>query len=343
MPLPARHHVKFSRAPRGETFRFAVPQPLPIFRGVSADARQPISATTRLCAVYGHPIKHSGSPAMHNAALSQLGLNWRYLAFDVPPEKLREALSGARAMGFLGVNLTVPHKLLAVEMMDELDASARHWGAVNTVCFETRDTSGNWVPVAQVPADAVNDVRLHGFNTDADAIAHSINIDLAMEPRSSRVLLLGAGGAGRTAALRLAEEPVHSLWLVNRTEDKAAAIAAEIEERYPDVEVQVGYPDTPVDIVINATSLGLRAEDPLPLDTSRFPLHQADAVFDMIYRPAETPLLLAAHAAGCRVTNGIGMLVHQGAAALEIWSGKPAPVEVMREALIASVYGPTHA
>jgi shikimate dehydrogenase len=319
--------------------RFALPRLLPIFPRVSAAARQPISALTRLCAVYGHPIKHSGSPAMHNAAMAELGLDWRYLAFDVPPEKLRNALEGARAMGFLGVNLTVPHKLLAVEMMDALDESAKLWGAVNTVRFETRDAAGDWVPLANVAPDAVNDVRLHGFNTDADAIVHTITTDLAMEPRSARVLILGAGGAGRTAALRLADEPVHSLWLVNRTEDKAVALAAEIEERYPDVEVHVGYPDTSVDLLINATSLGLKAEDPLPIDTSRFALHQADAVFDMIYRPAETSLLQAARAAGCRTTNGIGMLVHQGAAALEIWSGRTVPVETMRAALIASIYG----
>ena len=141
------------------------------------------------------------------------------------------------------------------------------------------------------------------------------------------------------AALKLAAEGVAELFLVNRTQAKAGSVAAEIRRRHPGVKIQLGYPRGEVDLTINATSLGLAASDPLPVDGRQFSLRQSLAVYDMIYRPAETPLLLAAKAGGCRTTNGLGMLLHQGAKALEIWSGKPAPVEVMREALKKNIYG----
>jgi len=278
-----------------------------------------INASTRLCAVIGSPVRHSASPAMHNAAYAALGLNWRYLAFEVDSKNLRAAIEGAKAMGFAGLNLTVPHKLLAVEMVDELDESAKTWGAVNTIRFG--------------PDGAV------GFNTDADAITRAIREDLELELRGAKVLLLGAGGAGRTAALKLASENVAELFLVNRTQSKAEEIAKEIKKRFPSVRVASGFPKAMVDLVMNATSLGLKADDASPLDEKQFSLKQTRAVYDMIYQPAETKLLAAAKAADCKTANGIGMLVHQGAKAFEIWTGKSAPLEVMRRAAEGSVYG----
>ncbi len=261
---------------------------------------------------------------MHNAAFAALGLNWQYVALEVEPENLRVAIEDARAKGFAGLNLTVPHKLLAVDMVDELDASAKTWGAVNTIKF--------------VP-DAVGKLRAIGFNTDANGLVNSLREDLAVELRGAKVLLLGAGGAGRTAALKLAAESVAELFLVNRTVSKAEEIAGEIKKQFPSVKVVVGYPKTNVDLVLNATSLGLKPEDGSPLDEKQFSLKQARAVYDMIYKPAETKLLAAAKAASCRTANGIGMLVHQGAKAFEIWTGQPAPVAVMRRAVEGSVYG----
>jgi shikimate dehydrogenase len=290
-------------------YKWRVPQQVPAA----------INAATRLCAVFGSPIAHSASPAMHNAAFAALGLNWRYLAFEVNPKNLRAAIEGAKAMNFAGINLTVPHKLLAVEMMDELDESAKKWGAVNTVKFDEKGAIG--------------------FNTDADAITQSLREDLKLELRGAKVLLLGAGGAGQTAALKLASERVAELFLVNRTEEKADAIAGEIIEHFPSVKVSVGFPKTEVDLVINATSLGLEADDALPLDEKRFSLKQTRAVYDMIYRPAETKLLAAAKKSGCKTANGLGMLLHQGAKAFEIWTGKPAPLDVMRRALEENIYG----
>jgi shikimate dehydrogenase len=303
----------------------------------------PIDASTRYCAVYGHPVRHSASPAMQNAGLAGLGLNWRYLAFEVRPDDLRAAIEGARAMRFIGLNLTVPHKLLAFDMVETLDESARTWGAVNTIRFEGRTAAGEWQPLGRFgPAEHPGEIRAHGFNTDAEALARALREDLGLGLPDLRVFLLGAGGAGRMAALKLAAEGARELWLHNRTRDKAEALAAELRERFPRVNAQVGPPPGRVDLLLNATSLGLKSGDPSPCDPQAFPLPRADAVYDMIYRPAETALLQAAKAAGCRVANGIGMLLYQGAKALEIWTGQPAPVEVMRRALLENVYGALH-
>jgi shikimate dehydrogenase len=299
---------------------------------------EPINASTRYCAVYGHPVRHSASPAMQNAGIAAQGLNWRYLAFEVHPDDLRAALEGAKRMCFAGVNLTVPHKLLAVEMVDVLDESARAWGAVNTVRFEARNAGGEWRPVWEF-AEVPREVRSHGFNTDADAITRALREDLGLKVSGAKVLLLGSGGAGRTAALKLAADGVAEMFLVNRTRSKAEAVAQEIHQHWPAVRLTMGYPPGEVDLVLNATSLGLRADDALPYDEKAFTLRRARAVYDMIYRPAETPLLKAAKAAGCRVANGLGMLLYQGAKALELWSGQAAPVEVMRRALEENVYG----
>ena len=275
---------------------------------------------------------------MQNAGLAALGLNWRYLAFEVHPDDLGAAIEGAKAMNFIGLNLTVPHKLLAVDLVEVLDASAKGWGAVNTIVFEGRDERGDWRPLGeftQVPGET----RSHGFNTDANAITRSLREDLGLELGGARVLLLGAGGAGRTAALKLASEGVSELFLVNRTRSKAEAVASEIRERGLSGNVVEGYPAGAVDLVLNATSVGLGPNDPVPFDEHRFSLRRAAAVYDMIYRPAETALLKAAKAAGCRTANGLGMLLYQGAKALELWTGQEAPVEAMRHALEKNVYG----
>ena len=256
---------------------------------------------------------------MHNAAFAALGLDWRYVAFEVDPINLRAAIEGAKVMGFAGLNLTVPNKLLAVDMVDELDSSAKKWGAVNTIRFG--------------PDGAV------GFNTDADAIVTALREDLKLELPGAKILLLGAGGAGRTAALKLASENVAELFLVNRTTNKTEEIAAEIRKQSPGVKVSAGFPKSNVDLILNATSLGLKADDASPLDKKQFSVKQTGAVYDMIYRPAETKLLAAAKAAGCRTANGLGMLLHQGAKAFEIWTGQPAPLDVMRRALEQNIYG----
>ncbi len=279
---------------------------------------------------------------MHNAAFAALGLDWCYVAFEVAPVSLRTAIAGAQAMNFSGLNLTVPHKLLALGLVDVLDESARAWGAVNTIRFEGQGDDGIWRPVTEF--DAVDrgrptQFRTHGFNTDAEGISRSLVEDLGVSLTGTRVFLLGAGGAGRAIALRLAFEGVRELFLTNRTASKAEEVAAEIHTRFPGVRVVVGYPTEPVDLLINATSLGLKPGDALPLDLARFSLSEVRAVYDAIYRPAVTPLIAVAQAAGCKTANGLGMLLHQGAKAFEIWTGCPAPVAVMRRALELNIYG----
>jgi shikimate dehydrogenase len=273
--------------------------------------------------VLGSPVAHSASPAMHNAAFQKLGLNWCYVAFEVDPMNLSAAIQGARALNVAGFNLTVPHKLLAFEMMDVLDDSAEMFGAVNTIKFERRNGK----------------TRVIGFNTDADAIATALLEDLGVKLRGAKVVLLGAGGAGRTAALKLASEHVCELHLINRTLRKAEEIAREIKERFASVAVSTDYPSGKVDLLLNATSLGLKPSDPSPLDEKQFPLNRARAVYDMIYRPPQTRLLASAKRAGCKTANGLGMLLYQGAKAFQIWTGKKPPIEIMRKALIKNVYG----
>ncbi len=269
---------------------------------------------------------------MQNAGIASLGLNWRYLAFDVHPDNLEAALVGAKAARFLGINLTVPHKLLAMNLVDTLDESAHAWGAVNTIRFEGRNEQNQWRPLGEFENEP-EDVRSQGFNTDAEAIALALEEELEFSLPGTSILILGAGGAGRTAALKIASANPAQLFLVNRTESKAQAVADEIAKRHPRSKVTVGYPTAAIDLVLNATSLGLKPADPLPFDDSKFSIFRAKAVYDMIYRPAETALLKTARAAGCKTANGLGMLLYQGAKALELWTGQPAPIEKMRRAL----------
>ena len=277
---------------------------------------------------------------MHNAAFAQLGLNWRYLAFEVHPDNLRTAIAGAKAMQFAGLNLTVPHKLLAMEMLDALDESAKTWGAVNTVRFEARDGKGQWQPLCEFEKDSPKEIRSHGFNTDADGISRSLREDLGLSLPGAKVQLIGTGGAGQVAALRLAAEDVSELFVSDFVSAKAEAVAQEIRQRHPRVKVTVGFPKGPVDLLLNATPLGLKPGDASPLAGTPFELSQARAVYDMVYNPPATPLLQAAKAAGCKTANGLGMLLRQGAKAFEIWTGESAPIAVMRKALEQSVYGP---
>ena len=274
---------------------------------------------------------------MQNAGIAALELDWRYTAAEVRPEQLRAAIDGAKAMHYVGLNLTVPHKLLAMDMTDILDETAQEWGAVNTILFEGEREDGNWQAIHEFD-NAPKNIRSHGFNTDADGITQSLREDLGLEVRGESILLLGAGGAGRVAALKLAATGVKDLFLINRTASKAETIATEIRQRFPAVNVSVDYPSSETDLIINATSLGLNDKDPLPLDLQMYSLSKSRAVYDMIYQPAQTPFLIAAKEAGCKCANGLGMLLHQGAKSLEIWTGQAAPIEAMRTALKKAIY-----
>ena len=267
-------------------------------------------------AVLGHPIAHSVSPPMHNAALAELARRdrtfaaWRYFRFDVPPADLPDALRRLHAAGFLGLNLTVPHKVIAVDHVAETDPAAMPVGAVNTLVRTAR----GW----------------RGHNTDGYGLASAVREDLAIDLAGTPVVLLGAGGAARAAAVECLRRRCASLAIANRTApnlDALLSVLAPVAEAagVPTRGFNPSAPpaDLPAGaLVINATSLGLRANDPAPLDLAALP--RPAAVLDMIYNPPQTALLRAAAALGIPFANGLSMLVHQGAKSLEIWSGIPA-------------------
>ena len=282
-----------------------------------------INGSTTIVGVFGAPITHTASPALHNAAFDALKMNWRYLAFHVEPENLRTALQGARDMGLVGINLTVPHKILALDCVDATDAEAHKLGAVNTIAIEKR--------------------KLRGFNTDGYGFVRGVKEDFNFSIKGKRILVLGAGGAGRGIAVKCALEGAAKIVVANRTLARIESVAREI--RLLKVEFlalsldadQIAKAIHDIDLVVNATSVGLKEGESLGLGAELFSpwLH----VYDTIYRPAQTELLRVAERAGAKVANGLSMLLHQGARAFEIWTKRKAPLAVMRRALRAATYG----
>ena len=278
-------------------------------------------------AVIGRPVAHSLSPVIHNAALAELAKtqprfsDWHYFKFDIAPAELPRALALFQQHGFHGLNLTVPHKSLAVEHLANRDAFVRAAGAANTL---TRTEAG-W----------------HGANTDGYGLATALREELGTSLTGTNIILLGAGGAARGAAVECLRARCASLWIGNRT---AATLSALVDELAPlagsselhGFDLGRPPPGLPAEaIVINATSLGLGATDPSPLDLRTLP--QPKAVFDMVYRPPQTALLRQAAELGLAHANGLSMLVHQGARSLELWTGATVPVPVMQAAAHAAL------
>jgi shikimate dehydrogenase len=252
---------------------------------------------------------------MHNAALAEMAKadksfsGWRYHALDVEPGDLKAAIDRLGALGFRGINLTVPHKVLAVGLVSDLDAIAREAGAVNTLLGE----GGSW----------------QGTNTDGYGLATAVREELGMGLSGTPVAILGAGGAARAAAAECLRSGCSELWIVNRTRSKTDSLLAQIAPLAGRIPVRALDAGRRADglaagaLVVNATSVGLRAGEPAPADLGAFP--GLSAVYDMIYNPPDTSLLRQARALGVRCANGLGMLVHQGARSLEFWTGVPAP------------------
>jgi shikimate dehydrogenase len=277
--------------------------------------------------VFGDPVAHSLSPQMQNAALENLGLKERYGRFEIGAEELRAGLELIRRLNFVGINLTLPHKATALSLMDEVEEVARQSGAINTVLVEGG--------------------KLLGFNTDGPGFLHAIRSEFSVDLRDLRVLLLGAGGgAGRAIALQCARENCERLVLVNRTLEKAQELARELASYFsgsrvlgpvarlqaiPWDETSLRFQLANTDLVVNATSVGMKRSDPPLLPASLLAPHLM--VYDTIYTPARTPLLAAAADAGALGANGVSMLLHQGALSFEIWFGRKAPLAVMRAAL----------
>jgi len=277
-----------------------------------------ISGKTKICALIGDPVEHTVSPAMHNAAFQELGLDYAYIPFRVEPEQLKQAVAGLRALNIIGFNVTIPHKVAVIPLLDSLDPLAKKIGAVNTV---------------------VNDNgKLKGYNTDAEGFLRALN-EHGFKPNNRKVVVLGAGGASRAVTYVLTQKGA-SLTILNRQQELnwAQDIAWSIREDFKkEVKVlELGHlpevlPGT--DLLVNATSVGMypaanKSLVPAKLLVS-FPL-----VFDIVYNPLQTKLLKDAAAAGARTVSGVDMLAWQGALAFEKWTGKKAPVDLMRQTAI---------
>ncbi len=272
-------------------------------------------------AVIGDPIAHSRSPQMHNPALKACGIDAQYIRVQMPVGHVVEGFRQFAKCGFLGVNITIPHKFEALDAVDVLDSLARQLGAVNTL--------------------AIREGKLHGYNSDGPGFLRSVKEAFGVEVKDLRVLILGAGGgAGRAVAVQCALEQCPKLVLANRTALKAESLAAEVAKLSPRSTLKViAWTDEAVaaemagiDLVVNATSLGMKSGDAelLPAEA----LEARHLVFDMVYRAdGETPLLAAAKLAGAKVVDGLTLLLHQGAISFEHWFDRPAPLEVMREGL----------
>ena len=282
--------------------------------------------------VFGDPVEHSLSPQLHNPALVACGIDSQYVRIHVPPENLGDALRKIRDLGFIGTNCTIPHKFLALEAVDVVDDLARKLGAVNTVVFE--------------------DGQMLGFNSDGPGFMRAIREEFSVDLHDLRIMILGAGGgAGRATAVQCAVEKCERLVLVNRTVEKATALAAEIDPYFHDdrvlgnVERLEAIPwDADaiveqlehIDLIVNATSSGMKRTDAPLLPAGAIQPHHL--VYDMIYSPPKTRLLADAQAAGARSANGLSMLLWQGVISFEHWFNRDAPVEAMRKGLLNSLH-----
>lgn len=275
-----------------------------------------LTGHTRTAGVIGSPIRHSLSPAIFNAAFAAAGLDWAYLAFDVPDGAAGHAMAAVRSLSIEGVSVTMPHKAAVLAALDIMSDDVAALGAAN--CVSRRGSA------------------LHGDNTDGPGFMDALRIDEGIDVDGQRVAVVGAGGAGRAVARALAEAGA-VVTIVNRSAD-AAALAASVAGP----SAQVGTPGDLADaaVVVNATPLGMGvvvsttgAPEPLPFDVAL--LGAGQIVVDLIYHPVHTPLLLAARSQGLRAVNGVGMLVHQAAHAFRHWTSEEPPLEVMSAAAVA--------
>jgi len=278
-----------------------------------------ISGKTKIFGIFGHPVEHTFSPGMHNAAFKKLGMDACYVPFAVSPDRLADAAKAVVSLGLCGLNITVPHKEKIISFLDGLSEEARLIGAVNTI--------------------EVRDGKLVGHNTDGRGFLRSLK-EVKFDPRGARFLFIGSGGAARAVGFSLALAGAGKIAFSDIDTQKAAALARDIREK-TGVDARIISPDAlaacaaDAGCLINATPLGLRKGDPLPLSREHIGRHHL--VCDLVYNPPETPLLKAAKARRAKKLSGIGMLLYQGVIAFEIWTGKKAPVAAMKSALMRQI------
>lgn len=277
-----------------------------------------ISGKTRACGIIGDPVEHSLSPAMHNAAFQELNLDFVYVAFRVRKNELREAIVGAKSLDIKGLNVTMPHKNAVMKYLDEIESTARAIGAVNTI---------------------LNDKgRLIGYNTDGIGALKALK-ENGISLNGKKLLLLGAGGAGKAIAFHATQE-VEELKILNRTNQKAKDLAEVLRKKFgKKIEGNSLSAKTmkneleDADILVNATSVGMHPNDDQSLIDPSW-LRPNLCVMDIVYNPIETKLAKDAKSVGAKVVSGVEMLVYQGAASFEIWTDHPAPVKVMKQAIL---------
>lgn len=282
-----------------------------------------VTGKTKICALLGYPLGHSLSPPMQNAAFSQLGLDYLYIPWEVKEGYLERMVSALKGWeNFRGGNVTIPHKERILPFMNELTPEARAIGAVN--CF------------------LLENGRLIGDNTDGKGFLLSLR-EAGIEPKGRRVLILGAGGAAKAVAFSLAREGAAFICLANRTMEKAEVLASSLRGWFPSSQIEaLSLNDRKLfsliresDLIVNSTPLGMKPQDP-PLFNYEL-LTPFSFVCDLIYNPEDTPFLEAARIAGCRTLGGLGMLLYQGALSFQLWTGKEAPLDAMRRALIEAL------
>ncbi len=278
-----------------------------------------IKGCTKVYAIFGHPVSHSLSPRMHNAAFRALNLDSVYVPFDVQPKDFETAARAIRAMGISGVNITIPHKESIIFFLDEISPEANLTGAVNTVKND--------------------DGKLTGYNTDVGGFLRSIREDLGFHPKGSNVAVIGAGGGARAVLTALCMSDASEIYVMNRTSDKAKKLAAEFKKNFKDTQIfAISLDDKEemerslgsANLLVNATLAGMKGVDPVevPLELS-----QTAVVYDLVYEPRETHLIERAKEMGQRASGGLGMLLYQGAESFKIWTGAEAPIEVMKNAI----------
>ncbi len=274
-----------------------------------------IKGSTNIAGLVGHPVEHSFSPPMHNAAFQSLGMDWAYVAFDVNPNDLSSAIEGAKSLNIKGFNVTIPHKIEVMRYLDELDEVAELIGAVNTIDFK----------------------NLKGYNTDGIGAVRAIEEVTSIKNKD--VVVAGAGGASRAISFYLAKFGASSITILNRNTDKAQNLARDVlaSDLIGDVksdsisEINRHLPDA--DILVDTTPLGMDPHiNDEPIATSDN-MHEDLVVFDAVYNPNETVLIKQAIKAGAKPVYGIKMLLYQGAESFKIWTGRDAPIDVMEDAL----------
>jgi shikimate dehydrogenase len=275
-----------------------------------------ISGKTSVFGIFGHPVEHTFSPGMHNAAFAKIKRDACYVPFAVAPADLGRAVRAVVPLGIRGLNITIPHKETVIPFLDNLTDDARMIGAVNTI--------------------EVNRGKLIGHNTDGRGFLRSLREETGFRPKGKTILMVGSGGAARAVGINLALSGARTIILCDLDTVKAVKLSRDIQNKTA-TRVKVVDPEdleksAPVaECIINATPLGLKPGDPLPIP--RHLIRKDQLICDLVYNPLRTPLLKAARSAGADTLSGIGMLLYQGVIAFEIWTGGKAPVNVMKAAL----------